>query len=507
MMNIRAPNNDDNDSTKCLPGLERFEDAIPPSTARGSKDLIADEGTTPPLPPMESDDLESEEVDATFTRTLNDASSFAHQVHHLPKNPFCRHGVVFKTKASPARVRKISLSEQASITEAFQGLQFDHKYRFGRSTPFHTVRDVFTGWIYAYPVADKSKLEVERVLRHIIGARSSYKILVSDSAPELLAENNLNFAHCALTAERPQQSGHVERSNALISEPAGIDLQQSGSPKEISWKAAVRTAATALSLITRAGRKSAFEVTFETPSWLFCQVLPSLGTFGCYLGANCREHWKCKALEVSEVQNNQIQELDDFEGELESEIEDKNNPVGEVSEILKLDLQPPATESERDHSKVKRDEKVAEWHMKILVKPGVERTDWPDGVPVSAPSRSQRPPYISSMVWTSLHPSQRILETDRWKDWAEKGSQTYKLSLDIGNTAQVRQKLSSHHCRLDTHRAQDTGVYYVRVASDSPELSGKRTWISEQRADPSPAAQLKAKVRWSYTRSACRGYE
>eukprot|EP00971_Amphidinium_carterae_P134959 2674144-Amphidinium_carterae.2 len=40
MMNIRAPNDD---STKCLLGLERFEDEIPPSTERGSEDLMPDE--------------------------------------------------------------------------------------------------------------------------------------------------------------------------------------------------------------------------------------------------------------------------------------------------------------------------------------------------------------------------------------------------------------------------------------------------------------------------------
>eukprot|EP00971_Amphidinium_carterae_P061928 1226336-Amphidinium_carterae.1 len=30
-------------------------------------------------------------------------------------------------------------------------------------------------------------------------------------------------------------------------------------------------------------------------------------------------------------------------------------------------------------------------------------------------------PYISSTVWTSLHPSQRTLKTDRWKEWADEG--------------------------------------------------------------------------------------
>eukprot|EP00971_Amphidinium_carterae_P349535 6491065-Amphidinium_carterae.2 len=427
MMNIRAPNSGDKNSTTCLLGLERFEDAIPPSTARGSRDMMPDECTTTPAPPMESDDLESEEIDATLDRTLNDASSFAHQVHHLPNNPLCRHCVMFKTKASPARVRKISLSEQASITEAFQV----------NTLPYSQ------GWIYAYPVVDKSKPKVERLLRHIIGARSSYKMLVSDSAPELLAANTFNLAHFALTPERPQQT--------LVSELAGIYLQQSGLPKEIVWKAAVRTAATALSLIPRAGRKSAFEVTFETPAWLadipcgslvWAPLNPSQMVKG-----EARERWEHKAfvvglhlggqestseqfdrntlfrpqylvidwLQVSGVQNSQIQELDDFEGELESEIEDENNPVEEVSEILKLELQPPATEKEITQ-RAKRDEKVAEWHMKILVKPGVERTDWPDGVPRRTDGRNG----------------------------LKRGSQTYKLSLDIGNTAQVLQQLLSH---------------------------------------------------------------
>eukprot|EP00971_Amphidinium_carterae_P171954 3409378-Amphidinium_carterae.3 len=219
MLNIRAPNSDNNDSTKCLLGLEQFEDAIPPSTARGSKDLMTDEGSTTP-PPMESDDLESEEVDATFDRTLNDASSFAHQVHHLPKNPLCRQCAMFKTKASPARVRKISLSEQALITEAFQGLQLDHKYMFGQSTPFLTVRDIFTGWIYAYPVADKSKPRGRK------GVKTHHRseIIIQDF---VLAANTFNLAHFAITPERPQQSGLVERSNALASEPTEIYLQES----------------------------------------------------------------------------------------------------------------------------------------------------------------------------------------------------------------------------------------------------------------------------------------
>eukprot|EP00971_Amphidinium_carterae_P285678 5672277-Amphidinium_carterae.3 len=87
--------------------------------------------------------------------------------------------------------------------------------------------------------------------------------------------------------------------------------------------------------------------------------------------------------------------------------------IVQSKKLPKLDVQPPATEKEITQ-KAKRNEKVGEWYSKILVKLGVGQMGFP-------PSRSQRFPYISSMVWTSLHPSQRLLETERWKDRAEEG--------------------------------------------------------------------------------------
>eukprot|EP00971_Amphidinium_carterae_P282441 5607171-Amphidinium_carterae.1 len=112
-----------------------------------------------------------------------------------------------KVRASPARTRKISLAEQASIDAPFQGLQIDHKFMYDQHSSYLTVRDVYSGWLYAYPVMDKSSGEVEAVLRHVIGARGSYRIVVSDSAPELVsATATVGLAHFSLTPERPQQN-------------------------------------------------------------------------------------------------------------------------------------------------------------------------------------------------------------------------------------------------------------------------------------------------------------
>eukprot|EP00971_Amphidinium_carterae_P282637 5611154-Amphidinium_carterae.1 len=85
-------------------------------------------------------------------------------------------------------------------------------------------------------------------------------------------------------------------------------------------------------------------------------------------------------LQVTGVHIQKIQEIDEFEGELEGETEAENDVVNEIPESNKLEMQPPATEREITQ-KEKRDERVAEWHVKVLSKPGVERVDWPDGFP------------------------------------------------------------------------------------------------------------------------------
>eukprot|EP00971_Amphidinium_carterae_P171817 3406661-Amphidinium_carterae.1 len=67
--------------------------------------------------------------------------------------------------------------------------------------------------------------------------------------------------------------------------------------------------------------------------------------------------------------------------------------------------------------------------------------------------------------------------------------------------AQVWQKLLSHvefvvarsiALSLRQHSVHAPRTY---IMSESPELSGKRKWISEERADPPPGARPKAKAR------------
>eukprot|EP00971_Amphidinium_carterae_P252133 5005985-Amphidinium_carterae.2 len=49
-------------------------------------------------------------------------------------------------------------------------------------------------------VSSKSSAEIVRVLKHVMGARTTYKIMISDSAPEMAsAASLLQMAHVPLT--------------------------------------------------------------------------------------------------------------------------------------------------------------------------------------------------------------------------------------------------------------------------------------------------------------------
>eukprot|EP00971_Amphidinium_carterae_P041936 824056-Amphidinium_carterae.1 len=88
--------------------------------------------------------------------------------------------------------------------------------------------------------------------------------------------------------------------------------------------------------------------------------------------------------------------------------------------------------------------------MKILVKPGVERTDWPDGVPVSALSRSQRPPYISSMV-SYTHPRGYLRRTNGrigLKKESQKCGKTHSLNAFPCKALSLRHTSCTRHGRI-----------------------------------------------------------
>eukprot|EP00971_Amphidinium_carterae_P108832 2154937-Amphidinium_carterae.2 len=95
------------------------------------------------------------------------------------------------------------------------------------------------------------------------------------------------------------------------------------------------------------------------------------------------------------------------------------------------------------------------------------------------------------MVWTSLRPCQRLLETERWKEWAEEG--ITNLQAITRYTEWLTCKSCCHMLRLCHCKALSLRQHFVHmprtyIMSESPELSGKRKWISEQRADPPPGA-------------------
>eukprot|EP00971_Amphidinium_carterae_P279276 5544299-Amphidinium_carterae.1 len=96
---------------------------------------------------------------------------------------------------------------------AMYASQIDHSFPNGHASPILVIHDIVSSWRFAIAVNTKSSNEVVKALRRVIGARTTYKVLISDSAPEIaLAASVMQLAHVPFTPGRPQQSGHVERS-------------------------------------------------------------------------------------------------------------------------------------------------------------------------------------------------------------------------------------------------------------------------------------------------------
>eukprot|EP00971_Amphidinium_carterae_P318309 6327182-Amphidinium_carterae.1 len=111
-----------------------------------------------------------------------------------------------------------------------------------------------------------------------MGARDTYRILISDSAPEIAsAASLLQMAHVPLTPGRPQQSGHIERSGGMVKELFESMLLESKLPRNLFWKIAIEQAAFALNVVVDKSGESAFSRALEEQSWLIPLA------FGCLI--------------------------------------------------------------------------------------------------------------------------------------------------------------------------------------------------------------------------------
>ena len=182
--------------------------------------------------------------------TLEEAQSRAHQMTHLPKNPFC--DVCSKAKMQRRQKRRKSSklipdddarSPPTSFGEQVTGDHFiknslgdeDEDPNFPISTVAVVLFDRATKWLAAYPKATKTTYHIIEAL-HFAGPGGKNASFYSDNAPELVvAATACHWLHATATTGMPQTNGVAENCVRRTKEGGGCAVVQSGLNPATLW--------------------------------------------------------------------------------------------------------------------------------------------------------------------------------------------------------------------------------------------------------------------------------
>ena len=160
-----------------------------------------------------------------------EAKSLAHQLTHLPKNPYCDVCAEGKFKAKPARRRNPDTGEPSEWGEVLLGDAFNLKElsigvegeRYGL-----VLKDVGTGLADCFPLRKKSRALIVCAIRDF-GGTTQWVKFASDNGPELIAAAKFEkMQHCTSTPWRPTSNSLIEREMQRVGDGTRTLLAQAG---------------------------------------------------------------------------------------------------------------------------------------------------------------------------------------------------------------------------------------------------------------------------------------
>eukprot|EP00971_Amphidinium_carterae_P315691 6275121-Amphidinium_carterae.1 len=149
---------------------------------------------------------------------LKEAQSTAHQLTHLPKNPFCH--TCARGKATNKRSPHTSGSDLYKQAKRFGDVvtvdnaiaMSPGDYGLNGEMAMIAVLDVCTRWLQCYPVESKESDEICEALRDFCGPNLYIKTMYSDNAPELVrAAQVRSWVHERSVPGISKNNGLVER--------------------------------------------------------------------------------------------------------------------------------------------------------------------------------------------------------------------------------------------------------------------------------------------------------
>ena len=162
-----------------------------------------------------------------------DADSIA---THRYRNPFCESCVKAKIRHFRSRTKERSRFGDL-VTFDIMTASGDHEVE-GRYALI--IRDIYTGFIMAYPTARRDTDSVVRAIKHFCGRRK-IKQVYSDDGPELInACVELKLNHGLSLPGRPQNNSLAETTDQFIIDQTSACLVHAGLPTWY-WVQAITT--------------------------------------------------------------------------------------------------------------------------------------------------------------------------------------------------------------------------------------------------------------------------
>ena len=234
---LPPPSGDLSDADKApseiAPAASKARKSKPVSKARAGAE--PDTSSAPVAEREEHADDEGEEDEEESLnkeqRLRKEAATIEHQMSHYPKNPtcsICQRSRMYKKRTTKFRADPLADRGSLDPVTAFgERIATDfiivRKLKSGRENAVQVIRDEFSGWLRAYPIATRDTDSVVRNILTFLGpsCRHSCIMCKSDQAPEIVAAcKRLGFVHEDSLENRFPHNAQLERDIRTLEEIA-----------------------------------------------------------------------------------------------------------------------------------------------------------------------------------------------------------------------------------------------------------------------------------------------
>ena len=234
---LPPPSGDPSDADKApseiAPSVPKARKSKPAAKAR---DVAEPEASPAPIAERDehADDEGEEDEEESLSkeqRLRKEAASIEHQMSHYPKNPtcsICQRSRMYKKRTTKFRADPLADRGSLDPVTAFgERIATDfiivRKLKSGRENAVQVIRDEFSGWLRAYPIATRDTDSVVRNILAFLGpsCRHSCIMCKSDQAPEIVAAcKRLGFVHEDSLENRFPHNAQLERDIRTLEEIA-----------------------------------------------------------------------------------------------------------------------------------------------------------------------------------------------------------------------------------------------------------------------------------------------